>query len=67
MSSSLHSDDGPGLGIIGDSANRGASASVKEHEEDVSSSHVDVDKPSHMMSINPSLTYSVARSAHMPL
>ena len=28
------------------------------HEEDVSSSHVDTDKP--LMSINPSLTYSVA-------
>ena len=37
------------------------SSSVQSYacEEDVSSSHVDTDKPQ-MMSINPSLTYSVA-------
>ena len=34
-------------------------SSNAHHEEDVSSSHVDTDKP-HKMSINPSLTYSVA-------
>ena len=61
MSSSIHSDDGPGLGNPAISGNR------EDCEEDVSMSHVDVDKPVHMMSINPSLTYSVARSAALPL
>ena len=35
------------------------SSSNAQHEEDVSSSHVDTDKPN-KMSINPSLTQSVA-------